>query len=119
MDEQASLEHDTGQLFSKLWGSYDTQLFEESVQLFSTRLYLAQFDVAWFNGKVCLDAGCGGGRNSIAMARLGAKEVIGIDVGEEGLANARQRSQGLSNSKFLCASILDIPFEDGTFDMVW
>jgi ubiquinone/menaquinone biosynthesis C-methylase UbiE len=119
MDEQASLEHDTGQLFSNLWGSYDTQLFEESVQLFSTRLYLARFDATWFNGTACLDAGCGGGRNSIAMARLGSKKVVGIDVGEEGLANARQRSQGLSNVKFLCASILDIPFEDGTFDMVW
>jgi ubiquinone/menaquinone biosynthesis C-methylase UbiE len=119
MDDRALLEHATGQLFSDLWGPYDTRLFEESVQLFSKRLYLARFSAAWFSGKTCLDAGCGGGRNSIAMARLGAKEVVGIDVGEEGLADARRRSQGLSNIKFLRASILDIPFEDGIFDMVW
>jgi ubiquinone/menaquinone biosynthesis C-methylase UbiE len=119
MEDRALLEHDTGQLFSDLWGPYDTQLFKQSVQVFSKRHAIARFDIAWFNGKACLDAGCGGGRNGIAMARLGAKEVIGIDVGEEGLADARRRSQGLSNIKFLHASILDIPFEDKTFDMVW
>jgi SAM-dependent methyltransferase len=53
------------------------------------------------------------------MARLGASEVIGIDVGEKGLSDARRRSQGMSGIRFEHASILDIPFEDETFDMVW
>jgi ubiquinone/menaquinone biosynthesis C-methylase UbiE len=119
MDERISLERNTGQLFSDLWGAYDAHLFEESVQLFSRRLHLARFDSAWFRGKTCLDAGCGGGRNSIAMAKLAAKEVIGIDVGEEGLADARRRSEGLPNITFLGASILDIPFEAEMFDIVW
>jgi ubiquinone/menaquinone biosynthesis C-methylase UbiE len=119
MNDRASLEQTTGQLFSGLWGAYDDKLFDESVQLFLKRLHLARFDPEWFRNKACLDAGCGGGRNSIAMARLGAKEVVGIDVGEEGLVDAEQRSRGLPNLKFQYGSILDIPFGNETFDMVW
>src|SRR5581483_2323365 len=114
-----SLESATGQLFGELWGPYDLQLFEESVELFYRRLKLAKFDAEWFKGKTCLDAGCGGGRNSIAMARLGADEVVGIDLGEKGLADARRRAQGMLNVSFEQASILDIPFEDEKFDLVW
>jgi ubiquinone/menaquinone biosynthesis C-methylase UbiE len=119
MEDRISLEHHTGRLFSDLWGPYDGKLFEESVDLFIKRLQRARFDANWFKGKNCLDAGCGGGRNSIAMARLGAKEVVGIDVGEQGLVDAEQRSRGLPNLKFQHGSILDIPFGNETFDLVW
>jgi len=119
MSDRSTLETATGQLFGGLWGPYNEQLFEESVQLFNQRLKLVPFQEGWFQNKVCLDAGCGGGRNSIAMARLGAKEVAGIDLGEEGLADARRRASEMPNVKFQRASILDIPFADETFDMVW
>jgi ubiquinone/menaquinone biosynthesis C-methylase UbiE len=119
MEDRISLERATGRLFSGLWGQYDTKLFEESVELFVKRLKTAHFDVNWFKGKSCLDAGCGGGRNSIAMARLGAKEVVGIDVGKQGLTDAEQRSHGLANVRFQYGSLLDIPFANETFDLVW
>lgn len=119
MDNRDSIEDATGKLFGDLWGPYDKQLFEESVELFFERLRLTQFNSDWFEGKSCLDAGCGGGRNSIAMARLGAKEVVGIDLGVKGLEDARQRAEGMTNVEFENASILDIPFKDETFDMVW
>jgi ubiquinone/menaquinone biosynthesis C-methylase UbiE len=119
MSDRKALETATGQLFGGLWGPYSEQLFEESVQLFFKRLQLVPFPEDWFKNKVCLDAGCGGGRNSLAMARLGAKDVVGIDLGEEGLADARRRAREMSNVRFQHASIMDIPFADGTFDMVW
>ena len=65
MNDRASLEQVTGQLFGGLWGPYGAELFEESVQLFLKRLRLAQFDCDWLQDKTCLDAGCGGGRNSL------------------------------------------------------
>jgi SAM-dependent methyltransferase len=108
-------------LFGSLWKPFDDKLFEESVALFGKRLDLAGVDPRRFDGKVCLDAGCGGGRNSIAMARLGAKEVVGIDLGEDGRVYARKRAAGLGhdNIRFKRASILDIPMSDATFDWVW
>ena len=115
------LESNTGKLFERLWAPYDEKLFEDSVELFTRRLELIDFGKDWFRGKSCLDAGCGGGRNSIAMARLGAAEVQGIDLGAAGIADATARAaqRGLTNTNFQQASILDIPFEDQRFDMVW
>ncbi len=119
VDDRASLESATGRLFGELWSPYDDRLFEDSVQLFPRRLQLAGFELEWFKGKKCLDAGCGGGRNSVAMGRLGASQVIGIDIGEEGLENARLRAKGMPNVEFKYTSILDTPFPDGAFDLVW
>lgn len=119
--ERQNLENATGELFEQLWGQYDRQLFDESVDLFERRLQIHRFDTGWFKGKSCLDAGCGGGRNSLAMARLGASQVHGIDLGKAGLEDARRRAaeRGLENVEFKYGSILDIPFEDETFDLVW
>jgi SAM-dependent methyltransferase len=121
MADRQALEWATGRLFGSLWAPFNEDLFEQSVALFRRRLDLAGVDPASFAGKTCLDAGCGGGRNSIAMARMGAKAVRGIDLGEEGLANARHRATllGHHNVQFEQASILEIPAADATFDLVW
>lgn len=113
------LERETGQLFEKLWAPYDQDSFDESVRLFTRRLDAVGFDSGFFYGKRVLDAGCGGGRNTIAMARLGAAEAQGVDVGLEGILNARERARGLDNAHFRQASILDLPFEAERFDLVW
>jgi ubiquinone/menaquinone biosynthesis C-methylase UbiE len=117
--DRAPLEQATGELFGDLWGPYDQMLFDQSVELFYKRLDLAGIPRERFQGAHCLDAGCGGGRNSIAMARLGASHVTGIDLGVQGLEDARKRSEDVTNVDFQHASILDIPFSDETFDVVW
>jgi len=108
----------TGNLFGDLWHRYDDELFEESVQLFTKRFKANNFNLNWFEGKTCLDAGCGGGRYSIAMARLKTKEVIGIDISENGLVDARKRGENFTNVTFQKASVLDLPFPDYTFDFI-
>lgn len=117
--EQAALERETGRLFEKLWAPYGEQQFRESVELFRRRLDRMGFDTGFFAGKTVLDAGCGGGRNTVAMACLGAERAIGIDIGADGIADARLRAKGLENARFDVASILDIPFAADSFDMVW
>lgn len=108
----------TGKLFGDLWHRYDDQLFRESVELFSMRFQANGFDLDWFRGKTCLDAGCGGGRYSIAMGSLGAKHVIGADISDTGLEDARNRAKALPNVEFRAASVLDLPFDDESFDFV-
>lgn len=117
--DRSQLESATGRLFSALWSPYDEALFEESVALFARRLGLTNLSESWFKGKHVLDAGCGGGRNTIAMARLGAAKACGVDVGEGGIANARQRASKLDNVEFKVGSILSIPYPDAAFDLVW
>jgi ubiquinone/menaquinone biosynthesis C-methylase UbiE len=115
-----SIEHRTGALFSDLWHRYDDQLFKESVHLFECRWQLNDERPDYFQGKRCLDAGCGGGRISLAMALMGARSVVGVDVGVEGLEDARRRAEalGLDGVEFRSASVLELPFSDGEFDFV-
>ncbi len=116
---RATLEQNTGKLFEKLWAPYDEPLFQQSVDLFARRLDLIDFDKRRFQGKICLDAGCGGGRNTIAMAQLGAAHAYGIDIGGAGIEDARQRARNVANVTFEEASIEQIPYPDGMFDIVW
>ena len=108
----------TATLYGDLWHRYDADLFEQSVNLFAQRFKANGFDLSWFEGKKCLDAGCGGGRYTIAMARLGAGEVIGCDITASGLANAQIRSTGILNVSYDTASVDDLPFLDRSFDFV-
>jgi len=58
-----------------------------------------------------LDAGCGTGFNLLALSRLGA--AVGIDLAPEALAFCRERGV-----RALRASLLALPFPEGTFDAV-
>jgi len=108
----------TGKLFGDLWHKLDGDQYEESVGLFARRFEANGFDLNWFKDKKCLDAGCGGGRYTVAMGRLGAQESVGVDVSETGIADAHQRAAKEASVRFEVASVLDLPFEDGSFDFV-
>jgi ubiquinone/menaquinone biosynthesis C-methylase UbiE len=115
-----ALERQTGQLFSDLWHRYDDDAFKQSVLLFEKRWRANGENPDFFKGRKCLDAGCGGGRYSIAMGMLGAEQVVGLDVGVMGLDDARCRaaSLGLNQVSFKEGTVLELPFADGSFDFV-
>lgn len=118
-ETRAAVEKETGELFGALWKPFDDESFEFSVGLFRKRFTANGFDLNWFKGKDCLDVGCGGGRYCIAMAREGANSVTGVDIGKAGLEDARERAKDYPNLKFQEASVLDLPFEDNSFDFVF
>jgi len=43
--------------------------------------------------KVVIDFGCGDGEDAVEVAKRGAKRVIGVDIRERALANARKRAE--------------------------
>ncbi len=59
-----------------------------------------------------LDVGCGTGANLVMLSRFG--EAEGVDVSPDALAFCRAR--GLQNVRLGAAE--ELPFEDGTFDLV-
>jgi ubiquinone/menaquinone biosynthesis C-methylase UbiE len=115
-----NIEEKTGQLYGDLWPQYDGHLYAQSVDLFAKRWAANGEDLAFFQNKYCLDAGCGGGRYSFAMAKMGAAAVVGVDISATGLDDARRRgdSLGYTNVLFQQGSVLDLPFPDSTFDFV-
>jgi len=73
-------------------------------------------------GMRLLDVGCGPGSITCGLAaRLAPGEVIGIDLSEDTLVNARADAaeRGLANLRYQVASVYELPFEDRSFDAVF
>ncbi|HEY2380774.1 MAG TPA: class I SAM-dependent methyltransferase [Terriglobia bacterium] len=62
-----------------------------------------------------LDAGCGTGFNLGYYAAEGEREVYGLDLADDALRHVRQRGF----RRIAQASITEIPFASGTFDLVF
>jgi ubiquinone/menaquinone biosynthesis C-methylase UbiE len=112
-----TVEEQTGKLFGSLWHRLTDEQYRQSVELFTKRFNANGFDLSWFAGKRCLDAGTGSGRYAVAMAMHGA-DVIGCDISEAGLMTAKERAAGIPNLRFQKGSVLDLPFENASFDFV-
>ena len=111
----------TGSIYGALFTNYNDRQFEESVELFSMRHRMWGIDLGWFKDKVCLDAGCGGGRFVVSLVKLGAKKVHGIDISKDAvlIANQRLRERNLeSRAEIRRGSILELPYPDKNFDYV-
>jgi ubiquinone biosynthesis O-methyltransferase len=72
-------------------------------------------------GMAVLDAGCGTGIFSAIFARNGAGRVVGIDISPGSLETARGLKEkfNLANVSFERQDMLQLPFADRTFDIVW
>jgi SAM-dependent methyltransferase len=78
----------------------------------------------WFSdgllapGRV-LELGCGQGRNAIYLAGLGCS-VDAVDFSPQAVAEARERAERAGcQVNFLCSSIFDAGFDDGSYDLVY
>ena len=73
-------------------------------------------------GMRVLDLGCGPGSITIGLARYVAPaEVIGIDLVDEALAAARRLAgdESVGNVRFEQADLYELPYDDGSFDVVY
>jgi ubiquinone/menaquinone biosynthesis C-methylase UbiE len=124
MDPRSALtdaEQVTTIVFGDTFALYGEDEFDEFIEPFHERLRANGISPEVFRGARCLDAGCGGGRASVMMAQCGAAEVVGYDLSERNIetSRARARHRGLDQCSFVQGSLLDIPFEDASFDIVW
>lgn len=65
-------------------------------------------------GKRVLDLGCGTGRTTASLVKLGA-EVCGVDISKEMIAVASKKCRG---AEFVVGDSEKLPFEDASFDLV-
>lgn len=111
-------------LFSDVWvGLTDDIYFDQSYEFTKQRLIKNGVDPEkLFGGKIVIDAGCGSGKFSAAIAKFGAKQVIGLDIGKKGLEFARTQAKKVpygDRLDFRHGSLLEIPMESDSADMVW
>lgn len=91
--------------------------YQKWIDVIKGRLELNNLNKKFFEGKTCIDIGCGTGRFSFCMANLGA-DVWGIDPGPESISFAQKLATELEikNTNFLVQNAYDIEFEDNFFD---
>ncbi len=71
----------------------------------------------YFKGLTVLDAGCGSGRWTYAMASLGAR-VIAVDISTAAVEVTREVTQEMENVQVIQASLFRLPFRPEQFDFV-
>jgi len=104
-----------GKFYDVVWTEYipEYKETEKHWELF--------FSAEEVKGKSVLDAGCGTGIFSIIFAKNGSTKVIGIDISEGSLETARKLKNkfGIHNAEFIKQDMLELPFPDESFDIVW
>lgn len=108
-------------LFENAWTTYSDETYDHSVALVEDRLRRSGFGPEFFGGKQCFDGGCGTGRLSLAMARMGADRVVAADFGGASLDFFRQQLErfGLDTVEVVQADITDLSgFPGESFDFV-
>ena len=111
-------------LYSSLWvGMSDEIYFDEGLMLLTERLKVNGLDpYKLFKDKYVVDAGCGSGKWTCAIARLGAKKVLGIDIGKKGLEFANKMKGKISEAscvEFSHANLTNITLEDESVDFLF
>lgn len=67
-----------------------------------------------------LDVGCGPGVIAAEVSRsCPALEVVGFDLSHERIAAAKERHAGIPGLSFEQGDVMDLPFTDGAFDLVY
>ncbi len=88
----------------------------------NTLIDLLHSDTIYPKGSVVLEAGCGVGSQTIALARSSPDaQIVSIDVSENSLAEARARvkAEGVTNVRLQRADIFALPFDESSFDHVF
>jgi ubiquinone/menaquinone biosynthesis C-methylase UbiE len=70
------------------------------------------------NKKNILDVGCGTGAVTLDIAQSTNGQVTGIDIDTEKMEEAQKVLSNIPNIKLMEADVLNLPFEDDTFDLV-
>jgi len=96
-----------------------------NMKFYSVERKSRKFVLDWYakncKGKKVLDYGCGNGDDSFIIAKIGAKEVIGIDISEISIKNCTRRAinGGLDKiASFYVSDVESLHFDDNYFDII-
>ena len=98
---------ETAENFGWQWTHFTQEDAKYSEQLLG---WLQPVKAEFFSGKIVLEGGCGKGRHTKLAVEWGAKEVVGVDLGD-GVESAFALTRGLHNAHIVQADIFKLPLK--------
>jgi ubiquinone/menaquinone biosynthesis C-methylase UbiE len=119
--KSALIEEVTASVYGETFARYNTEEFLSFLRPLEVRLAANGIPQSVFRDQQCLDGGCGGGRATVLMARAGAARVTAFDLAAQNIETTSRMVErlGLTNVETRQGSLLELPFEDESFDVVW
>jgi ubiquinone/menaquinone biosynthesis C-methylase UbiE len=120
--KEADFREHTADHYGNLFKSFDDwHYYEEATQLLKLRLERNGINLGDISHQTALDAGCGGGRYSFALKALGFGQVTGVDFSDKNIetATSRANARKVAGLAFRKGNVLDLPFDDNSFDFVF
>ncbi len=121
-ENSGQIEAVTGEHYGRLFENFSTGAYwDEPANLLKLRLDRNGIDLDELTGKRALDAGCGNGRYTAAWRLIGASKAVGVDISPLNIATARRRGEqsNINGVTFEQGNVLDLPFLDNSFDIVF
>jgi ubiquinone/menaquinone biosynthesis C-methylase UbiE len=110
-------------VYGEAFSLYQTSLedYNKFIDFFKNRFKANHLDIGIFKDKLCLDAGCGSGRASAFMLNCSAKKVFLLDSSSKNISTSRYllSNKGFFNTHFMVGDVLNLPYKDEIFDIVW
>ncbi|WP_026953128.1 class I SAM-dependent methyltransferase [Algoriphagus mannitolivorans] len=115
------IESETGSHYGNLFKNFDAdKYFNEATELLKIRLERNGIFPDDISSKTVLDAGCGGGRYSVAWKQLGAQKVTGVDFSKIGIESAKERLKTVDiDVHYQIEDVVNLSFENDSFDIVY
>ena len=112
---------ETGELFGTLWQDRLNNKSLNSLHTLKGLFKRANYNIKKLKDKTVLDMGCGSGRFTSSLAKLGVKKVFGVDLGRTGLKIAKiyAKKNKIKNVQYKYSSVLNLPFKSEKFDFVF
>jgi ubiquinone/menaquinone biosynthesis C-methylase UbiE len=109
----------TGEVYFNLWKEFKKEeYYDQTYNILKERLDKNKISLTGVES--ALDSGCGGGRYTLALKKLGCQHVKGVDVSQNSIDFAKKMNLFSQNEvEFLASSVLELPFESESFDFVF
>jgi ubiquinone/menaquinone biosynthesis C-methylase UbiE len=118
-NDTINVEFKTGKVYFNLWKDFTKEeYYAQTLSILKERF--GKNGIRTEGVKNALDAGCGGGRYTLALKKLGCEHIIGVDISINSIELAKKMNPfNKSEVNFLNASVLELPFDSETFDFVF
>lgn len=115
-----SLRESNEEVFFNVWKNFNKKNYkDDGFDLLKKRFILNKIDYnSLIKDKVCLDAGCGSGRYSYALIKLGAKKVLAFDKNENIIKLAKSRFNN-HKLKFFVSDTLNLKLRENSIDFIF